>query len=335
MSPTLTKFLIAAGAILTLGALSFIIYNQIQIKNQQTAIQSQLIPMQQLVDGIVRSQSQYATKADMEKFASDNNVNLKAIKDNLDALGAQVASINVVTAGSQGQSSGHIPSSTTGPDNPTPKPPVCKDGTPCPDADPYGYMQKQQNLALNEDFSTVKVPLGSVGFSAWQKDPWSVNILPREYSVSTVVGTDDHERQYFYNKFSMKVGDKSYDIPIKSATTKQEVPSASFSWWNPRIFAGVDGGVNFTHVQGEFTPHVSLGVMSYGQFKTTPDFSILEVGLGYGIVNKTAEVVVTPVAYNIGRNFLSPLANNTYIAPSLQIGVDGSLGAGAGIRVGF
>ena len=335
MSPTLVKVLVAIGAILTFGALAFIIYNQVQIKNQQTAIQSQIVAQQQLVDGIVRSQSQYATKADMEKFASDNNINLKAIKDNLDSLSAQVASINVIVASSQGQSAGHIPSSSTGPDNPTPTTPTCKDGTPCPDADPYGYMKKQQNLALNEDFGTIKVPMGTVGFSAWQKEPWNVNIPPREYNVDTVVGTDDHERQYFYNKFTMKVDGKTYDVPIKTATTKQEVPSATWSWWNPRLFAGLDGGMNFSHVSGEFTPHVSLGIMSYGQYKTTPDFSILEVGLGYGVVNKSAEVVITPVAYNIGKNLFSPLANNTYIAPSFQIGTDGSLGAGVGIRVGF
>ncbi len=336
MSPTLVKVLIAIGAIVTFGALAFIIYNQVQIKNQQTAIQSQIVAQQQLVDGIVRSQSQYATKADMDKFAADNNINLKAIKDNLDQLSAQVASINVITASSNGQNGTSIPSTSQGPGNPNPTPPAtCKDGTPCPNNDPFGYQKEQQNLALNEDFGTLKVPFGTVGFSAWQQNPWDVHISPREYQVDTVVGTDDHERQYFYNKFSVKVDNKTYDIPIKTATTKQVVPSAEWSWWNPRLFAGLDGGMNFSHVSGEFTPHVSLGIMSYGQYKTTPDFSILEVGLGYGIVNKSAEVVITPVAYNIGRNLFSPLANNTYIAPSFQIGTDGSLGAGVGLRVGF
>lgn len=335
MSPTLVKILVAIGAIVTFGALAFIIYNQVQIKNQQTAIQTQIVQQQQLVDGIVRSQSQYATAADLAKFASDNNLNLKAIKENLDSLNAQVASINVVTATSQGQTGTHIPSTTTGPDNPTPTPVTCKDGTPCPNADPFGYTLKQQNLALNEDFGTLKVPFGTVGFSAWQKDPWDVNIAPREYNVDTVVGTDDNQRQYFYNKFTVKVGDKTYDVPIKTATTKQQVPEAKWSWWNPRLLMGLDGGVNITNVKGEFTPHIGVGIMSYGQYKTTPDFSILEVGVGYGTINKTAEVVITPVAYNIGKNLFSPLMNNTYIGPSLSIGTDGSIGAGAGIRVGF
>lgn len=340
MSPTLTKILIAVGAIVTFGALAFIIYSQQQIKNQQTAIQTQVVAQQQLVDGIMRSQSQYATAADLAKFAADSNINLKAIQDNLSQLSAQVAAINVVTVDSSGQVVGNLPSTGQGPVNPNPTTPVTVPCTPggtvtCPNTDPFGFQKAEQDLALNEDFGNLKVPFGTVGFSAWQQNPWNINIQPREYNVDTVVGTDVNERQYFYNKFTVKVGDKSYDIPIKTATTKQQVPSASFSWWNPRLLMGVDGGVNITHVQGEFTPSINLGIMSYGQYKTTPDFSVLEVGVGYGTINKTAEVVVTPVAYNIGRNLFSPLMNNTYIGPSLSIGTDGSIGAGVGLRVGF
>lgn len=327
MYPTLIKILVTIGAILTIGILGLIVYNQFQIKNQQTAIQAQLVEQKQLVDGIMRSQNQYATKEDIGKFAKDNNINLSAIKDDLDKLNAQVSSINVVLASSRGQRGTNIPTGPTGPVNPNPVDPT--------NPDPHGYMKSQQNLSLNEDFGTVKVPFGQVGFSAWQKNPWNIDINQRDYSVATVVGTDENQRQYFYNKFAVTTGGKTYDIPIKTATTKQEYPTAKWSWWNPRLLMGLDGGVNITNVKGEFTPSVNLGIMSYGQYKTTPDFSILEVGVGYGTVNRTGQLIVTPVAYNIGRNLFSPLMNNTYIGPSLQIGTDGSLGVGAGLRVGF
>lgn len=335
-----TKILIVIGTILTLGALAFIIYNQHQLSQQQTAIQTQIVQQQQLVDGIVRSQNQYATKDDMSKFASDNGLNLKAIQDNLSQLNAQLSSINVITADSTGQHNTNLPSTGTGTANPNPTNPVvvsCPNGgtTTCPNQDPFGYQQKEQDLNLNEDFANLKVPFGQVGFSAWQPNPWSLNISPREYNVDTIVGTDVNQRQYFYSKFTVNVGGKTYDVPIKNATTKQQYPTATWSWWNPRLLMGLDGGVNIQHVQGEFTPHIDVGIMSYGQYKTTPDFSVLEVGLGYGTVNKTLEVVVTPVAYNVGKNFFSPLMNNTYVGPSLSIGTDGSFGAGLGVRVGF
>ncbi len=327
MSPTLIKILVAIGAIALFGTLAFVIYNQVQLRHQQDAIQTQLVEQRQLVDGIVRSQNQYATKDDVEKFAKDNGINLGAIKDDLEKLHAEVTAVNVAIATSQGQHGTNI-HTTPGPIvNPNPVDPK--------NPDPYGYMKQQQTLALNEDFGTVKVPFGTVGFSAWQKDPWNYDINPRQYNLDTVVGTDENQRQYFYNRFTVATGGKTYEIPIKTATTKQEYPTAKWSWWNPRLLMGLDGGVNITNVKGEFTPHVGVGIMSYGQYKTTPDFSILEVGLGYGTVNKTAQVVVTPVAYNIGKNLFSPLMNNTYIGPSLSIGTDGSIGAGAGIRVGF
>src|ERR1035441_437138 len=95
-----TKILLAIGAVLTLGVLGFVIYTQQQLKSQQTAIQTSIVAQQQLVDGIVRSQSQYASAADLAKFASDNNINLKAIQDNLTTLGSQLSSINVISANS-------------------------------------------------------------------------------------------------------------------------------------------------------------------------------------------------------------------------------------------
>ena len=58
---------------------------------------------QTLVDGIVRSQSTYATAADLAKFASDNDVILKAIQSNLTTLNSQLAAINVITVDSTGQ----------------------------------------------------------------------------------------------------------------------------------------------------------------------------------------------------------------------------------------
>lgn len=334
--PLSTKIIIAVAGVLLLGALGFIIYQQHQIATQQTQIQSQIVAQQQLVDGIMRSQSQYATKEDIVNFAKQNDINLKAIQDNLDKLGAQVASINVITANSNGQNGNNIPTTNTGPINPNPPTPVtCKDGTPCPDPDPFGYMKTQQNLVLNEDFTTTKIPIGNVGFSAWQKNPWDIHINPRTYHVDTVVGTDENQRQYFYNKFTVQTNGQTYTVPITTATTKQEVPTAKFSFWNPRLLVGLDGGVGLNPVQGEFIPSLNLGIMSYGQYKTTPDFSVLEVGVGYGAISKRPQLVVTPVAYNIGKNVFSPLMNNTYLAPSISVGTDGNVTVGAGLRVGF
>jgi hypothetical protein len=338
----LHKILITLGVLALFGAVAFIIYNQSKLAQQQTAIQTQIVAQQQLVDGIARSASQYTTKQDLEKFAQDSNINLQTIQDNLKKLNAQVSSVNVVTTSSTGQTSTNVASTSTGPANPTAPTPSshiikCPNGgsVTCPDDDPHGYQKAEQVLALNEDFATIKVPIGSVGFSAWQAAPWNINIAPREYDVDTVVGVDENNRQYFYNKFTVKVNNKSYEVPIKTATTKQEYPTAKFSFWNPRLLLGLDAGVNLSHFAGEFSPSLNVGIMSYGQYKTTPDLSVLEIGAAYEVVNKKPALMITPVAYNFGKALFSPFINNTYIAPALQIGVDGSFAATVGLRVGF
>ena len=104
--------------------------------------------------------------------------------------------------------------------------------------------------------------------------------------MDTVVGTDDNERQTFYNKFTVNVGDKNMTSQSRQPQLNSKYPAPSFSWWNPRLLMGLDGGVNITHLQGEFTPNIGLGIMSYGQYKTTPDFSILRGSLGYGRLTK-------------------------------------------------
>ncbi len=336
---TLGKILIGIGSTIVVLMLGYMIYNQEKIKSQQTALQSSIVAQQALVDGIVRSQSTYATAADLAKFAADNDINMKAIQANMKTLNDQLASVNVITAVSTGQHTTNVATTSTGPANPKPPAVVtvsCTGGSAtCPNQDPFGYQAKQQNLVLNEDFSTIKVPIGTVGFSAWQQNPWDVQIVPREYNVDTVVGVDENQRQTFYNKFSVKVNNQSYDIPIKTATTKQVIPKATFSFWNPRILVGMDGGVDVNAVKGAFIPSLNLGIMSYGQFKTTPTLSVLEVGVGADVVAKTGELVITPVAFNFGNKFFSPLMNNTYVAPSVSIGTTGNITVGAGLRVGF
>jgi len=320
-----TKILIWLGAVLVVGALGFIIYKQFEISNRQLAIEANVVAQKQLVDGLVRSSNTWATRDDVDKFIKDNGLNLKAIQDDLDKLHAEVSAVNVAISTSNPQHGVNIPT-TPGPVvNPNPVDPK--------NPDPYGYQKTQQTLALNEDFGTVKVPIGSVGFSAWQKEPWNYDIKGREYHLNTVVGTDENQRQYFYNKFVVKVEGKDYTVPIKTATTEQVYPEAKFSWFNPRLYIGADGAVGVNPVKGEFTPNVNVQIMSYGRYKTQPDFSILQVGAGYGTVSSRPQLVITPVSYNIGKHI--PLMNNTYIGPSLSVGTDGNVFVGGGIRVGL
>jgi hypothetical protein len=338
LSDSTKVVLLRVGIILCIitifGLLGFIIFNQIETNKRQVAIESQIVKQKELLDGIVRSQNEFTSKKDLEEFIKDNNINLKAIKEDLSKLKGDVYAINIAIIGSLGQKGTNIPTSNTGPKNPDPIPkPKCPDGTVCPNIDPFGYLAQQQNLDLDEDFGTTKVPIGSVGFSAWKDKPWSIDIKPREYNIATVVGKDENQRSYFYNKVTVNVDGKPHDLPIKSATTKEEYPEDKWNFWNPRLFVGVDGGVGVNPVEGKFTPSVNLGIMSYGKYSNQPDFSVLEVGAGFDAISKKPQLILTPAAYNVGKHI--PLMNNMYVGPSVQVGTDANVSVMLGVRVGL
>lgn len=331
----LNKVLLILLGLTVMFALVFVAYKSNQIANQQNEINKSIVEFKQLQDGIVRAQSQYATKQDIESFAKQNNVNLASIKDDLSALNATLTGINQARVITSGSKQTNIASTTTTPNpNPTVLTATC-DGKQIPCADAFGYQSNQQHLVLGENFPTTQVPFGDVGFSAWQQNPWNATVYPRSYNMTNVLGTDEDGRHYVYNKFSIDVNGKNYPVQIADSKFVEEYPSPSLSLFNPRLFGGADGTIGVSHlpITGEFTPNVSVGIASYGKTKTNPDFSLVQLGVGYGTVSRNVQIVVSPAQYNIGQHM--PLMKNTYIGPSVDIGTNGNVFVGLGMRVGL
>lgn len=325
---TFYKVLIVSLVVIMLGIFSFIAYKQNEIGDRQLAIESRIVEQKTLLDNITRSQSSYATSKDIAEYLDQNNIDLATIRDDLNKLNANIKSVNIITSSSDKQKYSNMPETNFGPSNPNP---VYIDAG-CTNPDVYGYLDRQSNLSIYEKFKSTNVPFGTASFSAWQENPWSLSVNERKYTVSTVVGTDENERQYFYNKFFVDVAGKSYEIPINTAVTKQEYPTASWSF-NPRLFLSVSGGINISQIKGEFTPSLNLGLISYGKSKKTPDFSVAQVGVGYGVVSKKIQFIISPFSYNIGKHI--PLMNNLYIGPAVDIGVDGGISIMGAASVGL
>lgn len=321
-----TKILLAIVAVVLMSIGGFIIYKQIENANRLDDIQRSIVEQKQLLDNVSRAQAQYASKKDIEDFAKQRDIDLSVIKKDLDTLNAEIQAINGILVISQGQVGNNIPSTGT---TPRPEPPT--DIGP----DPYGYMTNTQHLALNEKFSNVEVPFGQVGFSAWQDKPWDIKIAPRQYSITSVLGQDESGRHYSYSKFAIQSEGKTYDVKIDDNKFLEEYPEAKFHWFNPKLHMFANGGVGITKapIQGEFTPGVSLGIMSYGKTRSNPALSILQVGVGYGVINKTPELSISPIQYNLGQHL--PLISNTYVGPTLQVNTTGGVTVGAGFSVGL
>lgn len=324
---TKISLIIGITIFIVLGVLGFFIYKQIEMSHQLNDMQKSLIETKQLADNISRAQTQYASKEDIESFAKQQNINLDVIKKDLGALNAQIQGINGVSIISTPQNNTNVPSTYITP-NPEPS------NTPNT-SDPYGYLRNTAHLAINESFGDTSVPFGEVAFSAWKEKPWDITISKRKYSFTSVLGMDQNGRHYTYNKFAVIVNGKNYDLKIDENKFLEEYPKNTFSWFNPRLFMFANGGIGISQVpiKGEFTPGVAVGIMSYGQTKQNPTLSILQAGVGYGVANKTLEISVSPIQYNIGKNI--PLMNNTYVGPVIQANTKGNIIVGAGLSVGF
>ena len=147
--------------------------------------------------------------------------------------------------------------------------------------------------------------------------------------------TGHQQKSYYYNKFSVSVDGKDYDIKIATAETKQEVPAASMHWWNPHLFLNAGGAYNLNENKGNVNLGLSLGVMSYGRYRSTPDLSILQVGGGFDFVTKRPQVTLAPINVNVGNLFKSKLISNTYVGPTIQLNTGADWSLGLGISLGL
>lgn len=321
-----SKIGIVLGMLLVIACLIFVVKTQKDISDRQAAIDKSIVEMKQLGDGIVRSQTQYVSKDDLNKFADSIGLNMNTIINDLKNFNATVDGINHTTAITPGYHGTSLGSSGIRPgDNTAP----ILAGT-----DPYGYLKNIQLFRLSEPVgNNVSVPFGQATFSAWQAKPWGLEVYPRDYSITTVIGVDNEGKHYTYNKFTITTEDKTYEIPVKSSKFEEIYPSASFSF-NPRIYLGVSGGATVNHTpHTEMTPVLSVFLFSYGKTKTTPNWAAFGLGLGYETQQSRPVAAITPITYNVGRHI--PLLNNLHIAPTVTIDSKGSIGILGGVYVGL
>jgi hypothetical protein len=324
---TRTKILIALGVCLLLVGVVILVKYLRDVNERQKEIETSVVQMRQLQDGIVRSESTYATKEDIEKFAKSSGVDLKPIQADLEKLDAKIAGISSVRVVTVGVRESNVNSSSTA-RSPEPVVPIrCENGV-CKDE--YGYRSNIQYLELREPFPNgAAVPFGQAGFSAWKKAPWSVRVAPREYSITTVVSRDEDGRSFFHHRFVIGVDGKKYVIPISDSKFVEEYPIAGFHF-DPALFLMLGAGY-----AGEFevAPGVQFSLLSYGVTKDRPVFSLANVGLGYLINGEDIGIMFTPIYWNVGGSL--PLVENTYIGPGMSFGFDGKIGFFGKVAVQF
>jgi len=316
---------VGTGIAAVIASLLCVIKCQNDQMDKLQTIEKSVVAQKQLSDDIIRAQSYYIQKKDLEVFAKKSDIDLKPIQEDLKKLGAKIEGISTVQVISSGYSGTNLPSTTTTPnDNPTPIDPT--------NPDPFEYNAKRQELALTEPFADKAVPFGSVGFSAWKDKPWDLEIDKREYGVVNVLGQDEEGRHYVYNKFSITVDGKKYDLKVNEAKFVEQYPKAKFRW-DPRLYAGADVGAYFTEPSVAFTPSLELSLLSFGRTRPDPNWTFLGLGGGYEAVQDRFVFVVSPVNYNIGHPL--PLVNNVFLGPTVSTSLKGDVAVMLGVRFGL
>lgn len=326
-----------------IAASAYIIKLQWEAKKRQENIDKQLIEMERLQNQVVRSQSQYITSEQFDHLAQGLGFNLEQIQDDLDHFGADIQGLNRLVASSQGKRVIRVPSNNT---TPRPDPgvaplPTCPDGTTCPNVDPYGYLSNSQHLFLSEPFGNKELPIGTVTFQAWEDRPWSYNVFPRNYKLSTVLGQDENGRHYVYNQFRIESNGEEIEVPIKTSEFVEKLPEPKFRF-DPHINLGLSVGATIAtasldpdqpRARAEVQPTLDVSLFSYGETKVNPTWKFLGLGIGYETQNNTLGFVVNPADYNLGKHI--PLINNFYLGPTVGADLEGQVFVGGGIRVGL
>jgi hypothetical protein len=318
------KILLAIAILSVVGLLIWAIKSINDVSEKQKIIETSIAEQRQLADNIIRAQSSYIQKDDLEKISKSNNIDLKPINDDLKKIDASIKAINIVKTSSTGSSGSNKPSTGT-----TPRP----DQVPTdPDKDLYNYQNNRQEFLISENFKDQPIPIGSVGFSAWKKNPWDDNIYPRQYKVVNVLAQDDNGRHFVYNKLLITTNGKEYSLKLDESRVDEVLPESKWRF-DTRLYAGFDGGLYFSKPSAAFVPNLELFLFSYGRVKADPSLIAIGIGAGYEIVNNEVAFIFSPINYNIGHDL--PLVNNVFVGPSLSVDINGNLTALVGLKFGL
>lgn len=333
MNDLKTKIIVGSIIAVMLSLLIFCIFTIIDLKKEIATNQTNnMLQMKQLQDNLVRGSHSYVDEEELLKTLDDMKIDMGSLQKDLDSLDAKISAINVMKVVTPGGSWQNLPSNSTKP-NPNPTPPsICdKDGN-CINPDKFGYLNNSQTLILREPIDNKNtINFGDVTFSAWRKEPWDLNIRPREYSVTTIISKDEDGKNIVHNQMAVTVDGKTTKLPIKESKTLEKIPESSFHF-DPTLALGLGiGALVYPTPQAEVIPMLEVSFFSYGETKVNPELTFLGVGIGVHTQVVKPAIVLSPVNYNLGKPI--PFIDNLQIGPTLSVDIDGNVGVSGSLKV--
>lgn len=258
---------------------------------------------QKQIDDITRSSTSNITRDELKDLLANNKVDLSKIEKDLKDLGGKVEAINNIQVVSVYQNKTNIPTES-----------VVSKPEEKVEVKPEELKQETQYISIGEQFANQNLPFGKVGFSFWRKDPWEYEVYKRNYKITNIISKDKDNNTVVYNKFSVNVKDKDYDILIDKADAYQVLPENKFHLY-PKIFLSVGSGYSFDK---SLTTAVYLygNFIQYGKYRNNPTFSILNMGIGTNF--EGYKISIVPVFANLQT--ISKFLQNSYIG--IGLGMD-------------
>jgi len=335
MNPIISKIIFVLGILAIIVSLLFVIKSQHDLAVKQQEMNAMVVEMRQLTKDITVSQSKLVTKEQLNNLI--DSIDMESIQEDIERLNATILAAGALNILTPGGKTTNLPGSVVGPEHQQPVVTIpCPNGgeVSCPPNDPFGYNARAQVLELSEPFNKdLSVPFGKSMFQAWEPKPWTLEVYPRQYSVSTVIARDENDHLTTYHKFQISTQGKSYSVPIKSDFIEQSPTESKFRF-SPRIYLGVDVGARIYPLpEAEGVPNLSVALFGIGKTKNDPNWSVLKLGAGVSVHRPAFVGLITPITYNIGHHL--PLMNNLHIGPTFIVDTTTSIGATFGISAGL
>lgn len=292
------------------------IYNYQFNNNILNSLEQTQIKQKQIDEYIIRSSTNTISKEDFSKILKLNKIDIDKIEKDIELLNGKLDSYNQVKIISVAQNGTNIPSTKQVPKSDNDK----------EDKKDDEYLKNKQVLDLYENFGKVKLPLASVGFSAWKNNPWDYTIPGRTYKLDTIIAKTEKDDTVVYNKFGVEIDNKYYELNINESKTVQVFPESKFRF-SPKLFLVEDIGYNN---KINLSTSLYFSFMQYGSTINYPKFTFANLGIGIDR-DKNLRIGLAPVLYRINYN----LIKNLYLGPSIGVNSSKQIDISFGIGLSF
>lgn len=322
-----------AAVAVVLSLVGFIAWQHHKLSQAESQIRElKATPQVSLADGTVRASESTTETGGAEAAAEQMGVSLDQIRKDAAALGTQINSLVAGTIRTSGRRQVGV-SSSASEARPDRLSAAAMMEAP-PGVDRWSYTESRQILRLTEPFSgSDEVPWGRVGFSAWKREPWDVEVLPRSYKSFAVGSIGPDGKRHVYTQFVIEVAGKTYKLPVTTAQYVEDVPPSAFRWRLTPMLATSIGPFVSGPDGAAALPGIQFAMARYGSSGDFPLWIFLAPGVAYEPRIGSFALTIVPAAYNIGKPM--PLLDNLYIGPSVGVQAGGGVSIGASLGVGL